>query len=87
MEGCLGENGRKKWGYGQVDKSRKGRKKGWIRIEMSDIKISGPKEDDLVEIRFSQRYNSPIFSVRSEKRLILRKEGMGWKIISERSSS
>ncbi|MBW1913256.1 MAG: hypothetical protein JRI43_08945 [Deltaproteobacteria bacterium] len=54
---------------------------------MSDIKISGPKEDDLVEIRFSQRYNSPIFSVRSEKRLILRKEGMGWKIISERSSS
>ncbi|MBW1806486.1 MAG: protein phosphatase 2C domain-containing protein [Deltaproteobacteria bacterium] len=69
------------------DKSRKGRKKGWIRIEMSDIKISGPKEDDLVEIRFSQRYNSPIFSVRSEKRLILRKEGMGWKIISERSSS
>jgi len=68
-------------------KARKGIKKDWIRVEMSDIRISGPKEDDLVEVRFSQRYSSSNFFVRSEKQLILRKEGIGWKIISEGSSS
>ncbi len=67
------------------DKERKGRKKDWVRLEISDIKIFEPKEDNLVEIRFSQRYSSSNFSERSIKRLTLRKEGAVWKILSERN--
>ncbi|MFC1866815.1 PP2C family protein-serine/threonine phosphatase [Thermodesulfobacteriota bacterium] len=67
------------------DKVRKGRKKQWVRIGISDIKISGPTEENRIEVRFNQDYRSSNFSVRSGKLLILRKEGNEWKIITERS--
>ncbi len=74
---------RKQW---KEDKARKGKAKRWIRLEFSDIKITGPMEDGRMEIRFSQNYRSSNFSVKSDKLLVLKKEGGGWKIIREKSS-
>lgn len=73
---------KEKW---KIDKERKGRKKIWISIGMSDIKISGPNEDNRVEVRFSQDYKSSNFSVKSEKHLVLENDGTEWKIVDERS--
>jgi len=69
----------------KLDKARKGGRKDWIRIDISDIKITGPTDDNQIEVRFSQDYRSSNFSVKSEKLLLLRKEGEDWKIVSERS--
>jgi serine/threonine protein phosphatase PrpC len=69
----------------ELDKSRKNRRKQWIKIEISDIKISGPNESNHIEVRFRQDYRSSNYSGISEKSITLKQEGDGWKIISERS--
>ena len=70
----------------KLDKAKKGIGKQWIRIELSDIKISELTDDKRIKVTFTQDYRSSNFSVRSEKLLILEKEASGWKIIHERSS-
>jgi len=74
---------REKW---KQDKFQKGRKKDWIEVEISDIKISGPSDDNKVEVRFDQDYRSSNYSVKSKKMLLLKKETTGWKIVNERST-
>ena len=78
------ENGLDRDGWRQ-DKAAKGRKKSWIRVEISDIKISAASEESRIEVRFSQNYQSSNYSGKSEKMLILVKEGKEWKIARERS--
>lgn len=68
------------------DKARKGKEKQWIRIGISNIKISEPTDDNRVEVRFRQDYRSSNFSVRSDKLLFLSSEGSKWRIIHEASS-
>lgn len=73
---------KKKW---RRDKARKAGKKRWIRVELTDIKISGSAEENQMEVRFMQDYRSSNFSVKSTKVLLLRKEGAEWNIIAEKS--
>ncbi len=68
------------------DKSRKGRAKEWIRITVSNIKISGPDSSGHLEVSFRQEYRSSNYSGSSSKLLILKQEEGAWKIIDERSS-
>ncbi len=68
------------------DKSTKNRRKKWIRVEISNIKISEPDQNNRVNVRFSQDYKSSNFSVTSKKLLVLKKEGNKWLIVSEKSS-
>ena len=67
------------------DKGKKGRRKRWIRVEISDIQIYGPTPNDQVEVRFHQYYKSSNYSGKSTKTLILHKAGEDWKIIAEKS--
>lgn len=73
---------REEW---KIDKERKGRKKRWISVGISDIKIIGPTEENRVEVRFSQDYRSSNFSVKSDKLLVLEKGEEEWEIADERS--
>lgn len=68
------------------DKAIKGSKKQYIRVEISDIKIDGPNKEGLVDVRFSQNYRSSNYSLKSGKRLVLKKEDNDeWRIVSEKS--
>lgn len=69
----------------KLDKARKNGKKQWIRVELADIKISGPDKDNFLEVRFFQNYKSSNYSSKGEKLLVLVKEGSSWKIMNERS--
>lgn len=68
------------------DKSRKNRRKKWIRVEVSNIKVFRPDKDGRVKVRFSQDYRSSNYSVVSRKVLLLKKEDNKWEIVSEKSS-
>ncbi len=68
------------------DKSRKNKRKKWIKVEISNIKISEPDRNNNVRVRFSQDYKSSNFSVTSGKLLVLKKEDGKWLIVSEKSS-
>ncbi len=68
------------------DKSRKNKRKKWIKVEISDIKISGPDLNNTVDVRFTQTYKSSNFSVISDKALLLKKENSKWVIVSEISN-
>ncbi|MFH1351794.1 MAG: PP2C family serine/threonine-protein phosphatase [Pseudomonadota bacterium] len=78
-------SGLKKDGW-RRDKGNKGRRKDWIRVEVSNIQIYGPDEKDQVKILFDQDYRSSSFTNKSQKTLVLKNEGTGWKIIAEKSS-
>ncbi len=67
------------------DKSRKNRRKKWIRIEVTNIKISNPDKENRITVSFSQNYRSSNFSVKSDKKLILEKSGDRLLIRSEQS--
>ena len=67
------------------DKSRKNKRKKWIRIELRDIRISDPDKNNKIEVSFSQDYRSSNFSVVSDKKLLLKKAGNSWVICSEQS--
>lgn len=73
-----------KYGWGH-DKAEKGRSNRWIRIDISDIKISQPRADNQVEVRFLQNYRVSNVSDTSHKVLTLIKEGKEWKITAEES--
>ena len=68
-----------------LDKKIKDRKKDWIRLNISDIRVSGSVGDDQIVVRFLQDYSSSNFSIQSEKMLILLKNGGKWEIVFERS--
>lgn len=55
---------------------------GDITVEISDVKAA-PVENDQVEVRFRQRYDSPTLKVNSNKRVLWIKEGASWKILRE----
>jgi protein phosphatase len=73
-----------KYGWGH-DKAEKGRIRHWIRIDISDIKISQPTAENQVEVRFLQNYRVSNVSDTSHKVLTLIKEGKEWKITNEES--
>lgn len=68
------------------DKTSKNRKKKWIRIEISDIRISGSNDKKQMEVRFFQDYRSSNYSSKGEKLIVLSEEMDGWKILFERGS-
>lgn len=78
--GRLDKNG---WEY---DKSRKNRRKKWIRVEIPDIKVFSPDKYNRIKVSFSQDYRSSNYSVLSKKVLLLKKENSKWVIVSEKSS-
>ena len=65
------------------DKSIKNREKRWIKIKLTNIRISQPITGRPIEVRFSQNYRSSNYSIRSKKILLIEKETEGWKIIRE----
>jgi protein phosphatase len=73
-----------KYGWGH-DRAEKGRNSRWIRIDISDIKISHSTADNQVEVRFLQNYRVSNVSDTSHKVLTLLKEGKEWKITAEES--
>lgn len=78
--GRLDKNG---W---ENDKSRKNKRKKWIRVEISNIKVFDPDKYNRVRVSFSQDYRSSNYSVVSRKVLLLKKENNKWVIVSEKSS-
>ena len=67
-----------------ADKGYKNRRKDWIRIRLSNIRVSTPMVDDTVSVTFFQDYSSSNFSVAGEKALLLKKSGPSWEIIGIR---
>lgn len=65
-----------------ADKAMKNRRKSWIKLKLSDVRISDLKEGNEAQVRFLQAYSSSNFSEKNSKTLILRKEESGWKIVS-----
>lgn len=65
------------------DKIKKNRKKSWIEVEISNIKISDQPDKATILVRFDQNYRSSNFSTRSKKKVVLKKEGKDWKIFKE----
>lgn len=70
----------------KLDKSRKNKRKKWINVKISNVKISDPDRNGNIKVRFSQGYRSSNYSVVSTKVLLLKKENNNWAIISEKSS-
>lgn len=68
------------------DKSLKNKRKSWIKIGISDVRITGPDRDNRVAVNFTQDYRSSNYSVRSEKELVLIRENGTWVIVLEKSS-
>jgi hypothetical protein len=66
----------------KVDKTAKNRRKEWIRIELSEIRISDADSNGILRVSFMQDYKSSNFSVVVQKTLVLRKEAGQWKILS-----
>ena len=69
----------------ESDKAIKNKKKGWIRVDLKDIRILPPLNNQKVQVNILQDYRSSNFSDSSEKILILRKETTGWKIVGVKS--
>jgi hypothetical protein len=61
-------------------------KREWIKIGISDIRISEPDEANRVKVRFRQEYNSSNYSVKSIKTMVLIKAEERWEILSEESN-
>ena len=71
----------------ESDKAIKNKKKKWIRVDLKDIRISQPLNNQKVQVNILQDYRSSNFTESSEKSIILRKENAGWKIIGVASGS
>lgn len=62
-------------------KRRLARKYPWIRVEIDNLQLL--KHNGIVLAKFLQRYQSPSFDSRGEKRLYLRRNSEEWKIVGE----
>jgi PPM family protein phosphatase len=68
------------------DKTRRNKGKKWIKVGISEIRISEPDADNRVNIKFRQEYSSSNFSVKSGKTMVLIKTEERWEIVSEESN-
>lgn len=59
------------------------RRKDWIKVELSEIKINNQEKGDIVTVTFLQDYSSSNFTEKTVKTLRLRKTAGAWKILSE----
>jgi serine/threonine protein phosphatase PrpC len=69
----------------RIDKETKNRRKSWIKIRISNLKISNTAKEDRMEARFTMNFKSSNFSGSSKKVLDIVKEGNTLKIIGERT--
>jgi PPM family protein phosphatase len=69
-----------------TDKTNRNKDKKWIKIGISEIRISEPDADNRVKVRFRQDYSSSNFSVKSGKTMVLIKTEERWEIVSEESN-
>jgi len=69
----------------RIDKETKNKRKEWITIKVSDVKISGPTKENRIEVRFIMQFKSSNFIGSSRKLLTIIKEGKALKIIGERN--
>jgi hypothetical protein len=76
------EFNKKTW---RVDKETKNKKKKWITIRISNVKISAPTKESHIEVRLNMNYSSSSFTGMSKKLIEVVKEGNVLKIISERT--
>ncbi|NLD35457.1 MAG: hypothetical protein GX654_01150 [Desulfatiglans sp.] len=65
------------------DKSKRNKDKKWIRINITDIRVSEPDAKNRVKVKFRQEYSSSNYSVKSGKTMLLIKAEERWEIISE----
>jgi hypothetical protein len=66
------------------NKKRVNRRKKWIKINISGMKIADPAPNGTLEVSFVQKYRSSNYSSTSPKTLVLKKEKNKWRIIEER---
>ena len=66
------------------NKARVNRRKKWIKIRVSTLKIADPAPNGTLEVSFVQTYRSSNYSSTSPKTLVLKKERNEWRIIEER---
>lgn len=64
-----------------ADKARKNSRKAWIRISLSDIRVTPPTEGAPVRVTFQQEYASSNYSEVSEKTLLLHSADGAWQIV------
>lgn len=76
-----GTQDRKVW---LADKTKKNHAKEWIRLQVSDLRITEAAGGQQLEVRFTQAYTSSNYSQTSPKVLVLRKNEANWEIVSER---
>ncbi len=69
----------------RIDKETKNKRKAWISIRISNMKITGPNRANRIEASFKMNYRSSTFNGSSSKVLELVKEGNTLKIIGERT--
>lgn len=67
-----------------AEKGVKNRRKDWIRVRLSRIRVTPPAGGDTVSVTFSQDYASSNYSETSEKTLLLKRSGPSWQIIGTR---
>lgn len=66
------------------NKGRVNRRKKWIKVKVSALKIADPAPNGTLEVSFVQTYRSSNYSSTSPKSLVLKKEKGAWRIIEER---
>jgi len=69
----------------RIDKETKNKRKAWISIRISNMKITGPTMANHIEASFNMNYRSSTFTGSSRKVLVLVREGNTLKIIGERT--
>jgi len=69
----------------RIDKETKNKRKAWITIKISNIKLSNPTKEDHIEVSFKLNFRSSNFSGSSKKILDIVKEGNTLRIIGERT--
>jgi serine/threonine protein phosphatase PrpC len=69
-----------------TDKTKRNKGKKWIKVGISDIRISEPDADNRLKVKFRQEYSSSNFSVKSGKTMVLIKTEERWEIVSEESN-
>lgn len=63
------------------DKTRKNKRKKWIKVSVDQIKVGTLNPDKTLEVNFEQSYASSNYSQKSRKTIIIRKDNGEWKIV------
>lgn len=59
-------------------------KQPWIAVKALEMRVE-PAGTDQAQVRFKQDYRSPALTEITHKRLVLRRQGSSWRIVSERA--